>query len=183
MIFLLSGIQFFWGARETVLRVSSLGWWLIISAGTCSAVFVVVGMARGSRSGSLDSDLVLLRKIHTGAWLLRVVATATLVGLLVALFSWMWTLVGIRNLPARFVEMGGEVVGFSRASPVNRLCRFHIHVRLDDGQLEEICAERGTINRTTPAALLELKEHDKVMVMLRSNALGTAAAITGSTIR
>ena len=182
-VFLMSGTLFFMGARESVLEISSLGWGLIIATAICSGVLITLGMVRTSRSGSVDTALVYLRKLHTGAWLLRVTATSLTVAALVALFSWMWIHVAIRNLSAASSEIGGEVVDFSRTGLVNRLCRYQIHVRLDNGHTEKICAERGIIHRTTPAFLLALKEHDKVVVTLRSNALGISAAITGSAVQ
>jgi hypothetical protein len=170
----------FWiGGRETIVEINPSGLFLIVSVTIVSALSAIAWLIRASRSGSVESTLVLLRKLRPAAWWLRILGIVGAITVLVALFAWMWVQVLIRLSPGVLTLANGEVVGFSRTGIENLSCQYLVDVKLSQDRKLKICAEFGLVVRTIPSELRTLEKGDAVRIGIRATALGKTAAIVG----
>jgi hypothetical protein len=167
------------GGRETVIEISPSGLFLIVSTSIVSGLSAIAWLFQTSRSGSVESTLVLLRKLRPGAWWLRILGIAGVIAALVAILAWMWVQVLIRISPGVLTFANGEVDGFIRTGIEDVSCQYLVDVKMSQDRKLSICAEFGLVVRTIPRELRSLEKGDAVRIAIRSTALGKAVAIVG----
>lgn len=165
------------GAHETVLELTTIGRGIIVISALCAGLFTATWVVRSSRSGSVDGNLVWLRKTRTNEWLARVVLMSAGAGAVAGLMIWMWVTILIRHMSGGLIIEQGTIVRIVRTGGDNLFCQTFYEVHLRPNLLEWICVERGVVFRRVPPELSNVKVGDPIAVIRRHTALGTSASL------